>query len=73
MDIDRIRVKPMSLTSKKSERYAADGRFGGNLRTNCRYYYPRTFVDAVNREACLGVALGYEGAVPAKTSVWDGR
>lgn len=73
MEIDRIRVKAISLASKRNERYGADGRLGDNKRTNCRYYYPRTFVDAVNREACLGVTLGYEGAVRAKTTVWDGR
>lgn len=73
MDIDRIRVKAISLTSKKSERYAADKRFGDNMRTNCRYYYPRTYLDAVNREACLGVTLTYEGVVRTKTTFWDGR
>ena len=73
MRIDSTRKKSISLKQKRDERKKHDAQFGKNLRTNCSYYYPRKIVDAASRKTCHAVTFVYQGAVSAKTMIWNGK
>lgn len=68
--IDSIRKKAITLASKKNHRYAADDRFGTQLRHNCAYFSKPSHTSTFQ---CQVVANGYVVAVKAKTSTWNGR
>lgn len=71
MSIDTIRKRNIAVSTKRSQRTAADVVFHAHLRNNCGFAYHSNF--SPNRTACYGAASTYIAVVTGKTATWNGK